>query len=194
MAMTKKILNNGANSGKKVKRTQSIIAKQNATKQRLDYDWRNKYTFYNQKSVPLCSLETLADLIINTVKTDPKIMTFNKVLALCDVQASSMVKFLVRSEKLRKAKGYAMFIIGINREEAALNRSIDGNIMKHMQGRYDPSWKLQEIYHSELRKNNQAEHTTKIVVLEKFAAPPSDSLTCGSTDTSSDVKEGTDET
>ena len=119
-------------------------------------------------------MKTLADLIVNTVKTNPKIMTFNKVLALCDVHGSSMVKFLERCEKLRKAKSYAMFMIGISREEAALNRSIDGGIMKHMQGRYDPAWKAQDIFFAELRKNNQPEHTTKIVVLEKFESPPSD--------------------
>jgi len=161
---------------KKPKTINNSIAKSKFKKQHIDYDWRNKFEFYSQKEMPLGALETLADLIINTVKTQPEVMTFNKILALCDVQACSMEKFLKRSEKLRKAKSYAMFMIGINREEAALHREIDCGIMKHMQGRYDALWKEQDIFFAELRKNNQPEHTTKIVVLEKFESTTPESI------------------
>jgi len=151
----------------KKKESKSTISKPKDSKQRKD-DWRTKYTFWNQKGLPVAALEDLADKFIATVKSDPSIMTLSKLYYICDVSPSSMVKFLERSEKLKEAKEYARFVIGMNREEGALYRKIDGNIMKFMQGHYDDKWKEEENRQAELRKNNTSEHTTKIVILEKF--------------------------
>lgn len=144
------------------------ITKKKRKKQYGDVSWRGAIEFWNKKQMPISSLELLADRIVDIVDNDPDIITLNRVLARCKVSSDSLRDYVEKCEKLKHARDHALLIIGINREEKALMRRIDGNIMKHMQGIYDKQWASQEERHAELRQSATPEHTTKVVVLKDF--------------------------
>lgn len=162
---------NMANSSKKTLK-KSTITKKKCTNSPTVADWRTHYEFWSGRELSLGSLERLAENIITLVKEDKTILSWNKVLLLCDIHPTDFKVYQKRCPELTKSKRFAMFALGVNREEKAITRQIDYNVMKHMQGLYDKSWAAQEERHAELRKNISSENTTKIIVMKDFEEKP----------------------
>lgn len=131
-------------------------------------DWRTHYAFWSAHELPMVSLERLAENVINLIKEDKTILSWNKVMVLCDIHPEQYARFQEKCPKLKDSKKYAMLTIGVNREHKALTRQIDANVMKHMQGTYDESWKAQEEYHAEIKQRIAEESTAKIIVMKDF--------------------------
>ena len=159
MALKNKSLNNSKKAVKK-KRPNFNIAK-SASPNQYNEAWKFKHKYYSQKELPASDLENLADNIIKTVVEDPKIKSFNEVLRRNFTNPWSINKFAERSEDIANAKRYAMFVIGINRNKAAIEANPNGTAFTHMQGLYDPQWKAQETHHAELRAKTDPNSPTK---------------------------------
>jgi len=136
----------------RAKNPPSTIAQAKTPKQLGENDWRYYTEYYNQNFVHKASLDMLADRILEAIENNPSVKTFNKILAICGTDDRTMIGFLKRSEKLRKAKERAMFLLAVRREEMALDRDLDFKTFSHMQGRYDPVWQSQEEYFNKLRQ------------------------------------------
>ena len=162
---------------KKIRKRSSITKRKNVrkdvnSKKNDPEDWRHTYLYWAQKEIPDSALDLLAQKIVRIVNDDPEILTLNRVLARCKVHGDKLLDYVERSHSLKKAREYALFMIGVNREEKALSRKIDGRVMSHMQGMYDKSWARQEERHAELRRNIQSDNTTKIIVMKDFESKP----------------------
>jgi hypothetical protein len=154
---------------KKTRKKPSIAKKKNI-KQVYVPDWRTHYTFWSAKELPMISLERLAENVVEVIKTDETVLSWNKVMVLLDIYPEQYYRFEERCPKLKDSRKFAMLTIGVRREELALTRKIDANVMKHMQGVYDKSWAAQEKRHAELRKNIASESGTKIIVMSEFGS------------------------
>ena len=133
-------------------------------------DWENKYCPYRGKKTPETSIRAIAGNVVRIAAEDPDVLTFNSVLARCRIDRKSYSLYARNHPILVKAKEFAYFRIGINREEAALRKQIDIPTMKHMQGTYDPQWKEQEQYFNDLKKDivaTEAERAT-FVLMDSF--------------------------
>lgn len=139
----------------------TTVTRARRPKQVTKTNWKNKYKFYNHKGIPDAALDDLAEHMVEWVNSDPNIMVFGEFLIKYAVSRNSMRRFLERSDKLRDAKSYAMHVIGVNREKAALFKKIDYNTMKLKQHQYDSDWGEAEERASRLRSKHSAEALSK---------------------------------
>ena len=135
--------------------------KQGARTKKPDDSWKYKYKFYSQTYVPEAALEDLAEHMIEWASNNPDALIFGDFLYEYKIARSTMDKFLKRCEKLRKAKRFAMDMIGNNREKGALKKQIDFNTMKVKQYQYDPDWGLAEERQYKLKSSLDENSLTK---------------------------------
>lgn len=134
----------------KAKKPQPTIATKKTTNTVYE-QWKNQNIFYNKKDASTFFKKDLAEKIITTVLTDPTIKVFNEVLRRHNTNPVNLTSLIKTSPELAEAKEYAMFVIGVNRELAALESNPSGNTFTHMQGIYDPEWKAQEEYFNNMK-------------------------------------------
>jgi len=124
--------------------------------------------FSDARFITEASLDKLAQDMVDLVDENKNILTFSNVILSFGLTKSSFYNLLARNKNLKKAREYILFKIGMNREELALKKKIDGNIMRHQQGLYDPDWKKQDIFFADIRKPKEEENKTQIIVVKDF--------------------------
>ena len=128
----------------------NTITKGKKKKQLNEFLW-NKYKYWNQKELPMASLEELADNLIKTAHENKSVITLNKLYLLNYTDYYSMAGYMKKCEKLKKAVKHVKIVIGDRREELALRKKIEPGTFKMTQSKYDPVWKEQEQYFANLK-------------------------------------------
>lgn len=129
-------------------------------------NFRDQFLCRGARGYRVEALDHLADLMLAWAKSSPTRLVFNEFLNLQDTHASSLPSWKERSKKLNEACRKTLQILGANREKLALLKKIDYSTMRHMQGRYDPAWKQEEIKRVKLRaqlKDNNSKSPTFVV-------------------------------
>lgn len=145
----------------KLEKPKNTIPKAKKGKQLNKFLWE-KYQYWNQKEMPLASLEDLAYNLVKMAYEDKSIITLNKLYLLNYVDYYSMVGYMKKCEKLKNAVRHVKLVIGNRREELALRKKLEPSTFKMTQGSYDPIWQSQEQYFANLKadqKQNQSSGT-----------------------------------
>lgn len=129
-----------------------------------DYPWLTsfKYRFFRGKDgYSLQALDFLADTLTKWVKHSEDIITFKEFLNLQELTSYNFIRMAKKSEKLQRAKEFAMQVIGTNREKKAFYKKADYRVMAMTQYVYDPDWAKAEERQHKLKMEQDKGSITK---------------------------------
>ena len=98
----------------------------------------------------------------------PENLVFKQFLCENRISQKAFENWLKRSEELREAKQYALMVLAARREHGAIKKDFDPSFVKFTLPLYDPDYKKLEEWRASLKKDDDDESETKVVVLEKF--------------------------
>jgi len=129
--------------------------------------YRNVYT-QRQMPISILFIERLAADLIKWAQEDDDALVLRDFIHLKGIPEKTFYRWAKKHKVLANAKTEALSRIGARRERGVIKKLYDPKPIMYRQHRYDPTWKEDEVWRNNLKKeahqNNEGDVTYKIVV------------------------------